>query len=144
MKVFFDTSVLVAALVQPHPMHGRALPWLKKAKAGEFDMAIAGHTLAELYAVLTTLPVSPRIMPAMALRLIHESVEPFTSVSALSPLDYLAVVRHVSEHNLSGGVIYDALILKSALKFKADRLITFNVSDFKRIWPDADIQIISP
>jgi hypothetical protein len=30
MKVFFDTSVLVAAQVESHPVHSRALAWLKK------------------------------------------------------------------------------------------------------------------
>ena len=57
MKTLFDTSVLVAAVVEPHPMHVRALPWLQRAKAGEIDFFVASHTLAELYAVLTTLPL---------------------------------------------------------------------------------------
>lgn len=74
MKILFDTSVLVAAVIEPHPMHTRALPWLKRARAGEFDFFVASHTLAELYAVLTTLPVSPRISPGTAWRLIHENI----------------------------------------------------------------------
>ena len=41
MKILFDTSVLVAAIVEPHPMHGRALPWLQRAKAGEFDSEVS-------------------------------------------------------------------------------------------------------
>ena len=80
MKVLFDTSVLVAALVEPRPQHHLALPWLAKAKAGEFELAVSSHTIAELYAVLSALPVSPRITPVLAWRLIHESVEPIASV----------------------------------------------------------------
>ena len=72
MKVFFDTSVLVAALVKLHPMHSQAINWLKRAKSHDLDMIISSHTLAELYAVLTTLPVSPKITPEMAWRLISE------------------------------------------------------------------------
>ncbi|HDH87226.1 MAG: hypothetical protein DRG35_02195 [Deltaproteobacteria bacterium] len=60
MKTLFDTSVLVAAIVEPHSMHTRALPWLQRAKAGEIDFLAASHTLAELYAVLATLPLKPR------------------------------------------------------------------------------------
>ena len=56
MKVMFDTSVLVAGMVEPHPMHERALPWLKRARSRDLEFFVAGHTLAELYAVLTTLP----------------------------------------------------------------------------------------
>jgi len=32
MKTLFDTSVIVAALVEAHPMHQRTSPWLKQAK----------------------------------------------------------------------------------------------------------------
>jgi len=33
VKVLFDTSVLVAALVAAHPAHDRAFPWLKRASS---------------------------------------------------------------------------------------------------------------
>ena len=59
MRIVFDISVLVAALVQPHPFHDRALSWLKRANAEEFDLIVSSHTIAELYAVFSTLPVSP-------------------------------------------------------------------------------------
>ena len=44
MRVCFDTSVLVAAMVEPE----RALPWLKRAKATPAHFLVASHTLAEL------------------------------------------------------------------------------------------------
>ncbi|HEV2064753.1 MAG TPA: PIN domain-containing protein, partial [Thermoanaerobaculia bacterium] len=75
MKVLFDTSVLVAAMVEPHPVHERALSWLKRARVGDFEFLVASHTLAELYAVLTTLPVRPRISPEIASRLVQQNVE---------------------------------------------------------------------
>lgn len=56
MKVLFDTSVLVAAMVESHPGHRRALPWLQGAKSGRVTFLVTAHTLAELYAVLTRLP----------------------------------------------------------------------------------------
>ena len=75
MKTLFDTSMIVAALVETHPMHERAFPWFKRSKAKEFELIIASHTLAELYAVLSTLPIKPRISPSVAWRLIHENIE---------------------------------------------------------------------
>jgi len=74
VKVLFDTSVLVAALVEAHPMHQRALPWMQRAKAGEITMVVASHSVAKLYAVLTALPVQPRITAALAWQLIHENI----------------------------------------------------------------------
>ena len=68
MRTLFDTSVLVAACIEGHPKHERALPWLSKAKAQEFEFVVSSHTLAELYAVLTTLPVKPRISPNVSWR----------------------------------------------------------------------------
>lgn len=144
MKTLFDTSVLVAALVQPHPRHAAAVPWLRRAKEGEFDIVVAAHTLAELYAVLTTLSVSPRISPAMAMRLIKENVESVAKVIALSSADYSAVLRGLGDLGLSGGIVYDALILRAALKAHADRLLTFNLSDFRRLTTDNEITIAAP
>ncbi len=110
MKILFDTSVLVAAMVEPHPMHSHAFPWLVRAKSREFDMAVAAHTLAELYAVLTTLPLIPRITPGAARRLIHDNVETTARVISLSSQDYVSVIKNLSDSGLFGGIIYGALI----------------------------------
>ena len=144
MKILFDTSVLVAALVQAHPMHSHAVQWLKRSKSKEFDMVISSHTLAELYAVLTSMPVSPRITPEISWRLIHQNIESVASVTALSSSDYISVIRSLRDLGLSGGIVYDALILKSALKSGAEKLLTFNVSDFKRISQGEEIKIVAP
>jgi len=144
MKVLFDTSVLVASLVQSHPQHGRALPWLRRGKTGECDMYVSSHTLAELYAVLTTLPVSPRITSGISWRLIHENIEPSATIVSLSSSDYIRTVKLISEMGLSGGIIYDALIVSAALKSRADRLLTLNYEDFKRIWLEDSGRITVP
>jgi predicted nucleic acid-binding protein len=144
MKVLFDTSVLVAALVAAHPHHARAFPWLKKAKEEEIELLISSHTMAELYTVLSTLPVIPRITPGMAWRLIHESVLSFATITALSSSDYQSTIKRMSELGISGGAVYDALIAKSAQKAGAERILTFNVADFKRVWPEGAAQIAVP
>ncbi|MBL7210989.1 MAG: PIN domain-containing protein [Desulfobacteraceae bacterium] len=144
MKTLFDTSVLVAAIVEPHPMHNRALPWLQRAKTGELAFFVASHTLAELYAVLTTLPIKPMISPSTAWRLIHDNIEISAKIISLSPSDYQDIIKRVSEFGLSGGIIYDALIVKAAKKSKVERLLTFNINDFKRVWPDGESIITIP
>lgn len=144
MRVMLDTSVLVAAMVESHPAYDRAFPWLQRGQAGEFDYIVASHTLAELYAVLTTLPVSPRLSPGTACRLIHENVERKARIIPLATADYAAVLRDMSERGLSGGVIYDALIARAAQKAGVDRLVTLNIEDFRRVWPDAGQRLITP
>ena len=144
MKILFDTSVIIAAMIEPHPMHSRAFPWLKRAKLREFDLFIASHTLAELYAVLTTLPIRPKITPGVAQQLIYNNIEKVARTVSLSPSDYSSVIKRMRDLELSGGIIYDALIAKAAQKSKVDHLLTFNVYDFKRIWPEGVKHIISP
>jgi predicted nucleic acid-binding protein len=144
VKILFDTSALVAAMVAAHPSHERSLPWLARARAGEFDWCVSTHTVAELYAVLTTLPVSPRISPLMARRMIHENVQTGGKLVALTPADYVHVVGALSELGLSGGAIYDALIWRAARKSGADRLLTLNPRDFQRLSRAGGPEIITP
>ena len=61
MRVFFDTSVLVPALVDSHPNHERVFPWLSRVIKGEVVGVISTHNLAELYSILTTIPVNRKV-----------------------------------------------------------------------------------
>ena len=144
MKILFDTSVLVAAIVEAHPMHTSALPLLQRAKTEKVTFFVASHTLAELYAVLTTLPLKPKISSETAWRLIHDNVETAARLISLSPSEYRATIKQMSELGLTGGIIYYALIVKAAKKSKVERLITFNSEDFIRVWPDGESFIYTP
>ena len=144
MKTIFDTSVIIAALVESHPMHDRAFPWLRQAKANEFEFVVAGHTLAELYAVLSTLPIKPRISPLVAQKLIHENIEVSAKIVSLTSVEYSTTIKRLSELGLVGGIVYDALIAKVAEKSKVERLLTLNIKHFKRVWPEGDSIIAVP
>ena len=43
-----------------------------------------------------------------------------------------------------GAQVYDALVAKAAKKSRIDRLLTFNVNDFKRVWPEGEDFIQAP
>ena len=132
MRVFFDTSVLIAAFIESHPAHEASLKRLNTVRDGRDEFLIGGHTLAELYAVLTRLPVSPRINPALAHRLIEENTRD-AGISVLSAREYKGLLIRMVKEELAGGVVYDAILLQSALKAKADVLITLNPADFNRV-----------
>jgi len=144
MRILFDTSVIIAGLVESHPMHRRAFPWLKRAKADEFEWIVASHTIAELYAVLSTLPIKPRITPLIARKLITEFIEPNGKIISLTPGEYKSVIKQISELGLAGGIIYDALIAKVAQKSRVERLLTLNIDDFSRAWPGGEKIITLP
>lgn len=131
-------------MVEAHPVHERALPWLKQVRNGEDEGFVAAHTLAELYAILTTLPVQPRIPPATAQELIQRNVVDVLEVVALAADDYVAVLEQLSRFGLVGGVTYDALILWAARKADVDRIVTLNEKDFRRVSPKLVDRLVSP
>lgn len=144
MKVLFDTSVLVAAVVAAHPAHGHALPWLQRARAGEVAFFVAAHSLAELYAVLTRLPTAPRISPSAALRLVGENVAAHAEIVALDAADYRSLLSRWAKLEIAGGAAYDGLIARAAEKAGVDRLLTLNQAHFLRVWPEGGAVISSP
>jgi predicted nucleic acid-binding protein len=144
MKIFFDTSVLIAGMIEVHPLHEKSFSWLKRAKAKEFAWGICSHTLAELYATLTAMPLQPRITTEIAVNLIHENIEGQARIVTLTGSDYREVINKISKMNFSGGIIYDALIAHAAEKFRADHLLTHNQQDFSRLFPRKDSFLIFP
>jgi len=144
VRVLFDTSVLVAAIVEAHPRHEQAAAWLRRARAGEIEFLAAAHSLAELYSTLSTLPARPRISPAAAWQLVRENVATAARLIALSTTDYTATLERAAETALAGGVIYDALIARAAEIAGADHLLTLNAADFRRISPGVAAIVIAP
>jgi predicted nucleic acid-binding protein len=135
VRTLFDTSVLVAAFEVSHPRHTVCLPWLQQAQTEQIQGLIATHTLAEVYSVLTRLPVRPRISPELAQRLITENLERF-EVIPLTTEDYQMVLAQMVNLNLTGGGIYDALIAQAAVKAEVNTLLTLNPNHFTRLGED--------
>jgi len=103
--ILFDTSVLIAGFVASHPNHHAALSWLQRAKNNELIMLVSAHTLAECYAVLTRLPVSPKISPSTARLLVRENIEKLAKIISLSSADYLNILDQAANLGFSGGII---------------------------------------
>jgi predicted nucleic acid-binding protein len=139
MTALLDTSVLVAALVEAHPRHGRAFVWLQRARRGEVNGIIAAHSIAETFAVLTSLPLSPRIAPPTAWTLLERSVLANCRSVSLSVTDIRQVVARLSRQGLMGDIVYDALIAEAGSKARAERIVTLNPADFRRV---ADASIV--
>jgi predicted nucleic acid-binding protein len=144
MKIMLDTSVLVPAMVRQHPRHARAFAWLERVARREHVLFVAAHSLAELHAVLTTLPIRPRITPSSARRLIAEDVLDRATIVPLTPEDYIQVLNSMAELDHAGGVVYDALCARAAEIAAVERLLTFNADDFRAVWPAGADVIAEP
>lgn len=144
MTVFCDTSVLVAACVRQHPHFAPARAVLDGVAAGRLSGAISVHSLAETFSALTSLPVLPRILPIEADRIIRTNLRPHFRGIAVTPDLYAKAIDACVRQSLGGGKVYDALLLECARKAACDRILTFNVGDFRRIAPDLADRIATP
>lgn len=135
MKVLFDTSVLVTAVVSQLPHHASALACYRRhRRVGRTRTGVCtSHALAECYATLTALPLAPRIAPADAVRLVTGNFVEHLQVVELETRDYTAALDRVASLGLASGVVYDALHLVCAEREGCDRLYTYNVLDFTRL-----------
>lgn len=135
MRIFCDTSVLVAASVKTLEHYHRVFPVIDRVIKGKDEGFFGIHTLAEVYSSLSKLPVTPRIQPGDAVALIKESILRYFKVQALTSVDCVAIIERTSTLGLTGGIIYDALLLGCAEKVKPQRIYTFNVGHFQRVAP---------
>lgn len=144
MNVFCDTSVLVAACVRQHPHYAPARAVLEAIATGAQQGTISAHSLGEFYSALTSLPITPRILPAEADRIIQINVRPHFKLIQVTPAMYVDAIDACVRQSLGGGKVYDALLLACARKADCDRIYTFNIGDFRRIAPDLADRMASP
>jgi len=144
VRILFDTSVLIAAVVEAHPAHAVAFPWLQRVKDKTDTGVVAAHSLAEMHAILTRLPVRPSISSEVARQVITVNVVDTCDVVTLTVTDYVTLLDHLADLKIAGGAVYDALLLHAAWKSEVDQVITLNARDFRRVYPTLADRIVSP
>jgi predicted nucleic acid-binding protein len=143
MRVAFDTSVGVAALIREHPFHLRARAWIDAVASSSIEGVVALHGLVETWSVLTKLPIVARLTLEQARALVAQArtkFEIFTPDAAL----YDEAIERRATRGLRSGVIFDALHLVSAERAKVDVLVTFNAADAVRLVAHPAVRIIVP
>ncbi len=112
-----------------------------KAKNKEFNLLVSSHSLLEIYSVLTIAPFKPRISPEIAKQLIDNNIKGIAKTIYLTDKEYFKIIKRMSALSLSGGIVYDAIIVECALKAKADEILTLNFKDFLKLTNDIPIKI---
>jgi len=140
MIEFFDTTVLVAAMVEDEPHHTKCAAALEGAPEGY----AAAHSLAECYATLTGGRLGVRLSPADAARLIRHDIYDRLSLVSMSPADYVIQIESAGPSGARGGATYDLLLLACARKVKAQRIYTLNQRHFVALAPDLAAKIAVP
>jgi predicted nucleic acid-binding protein len=144
MKVAFDTSVIVPALVPALPMHSAAYAWIRAAVEQRIEGSMSWHAFAEAWAVITRIPnLKPAPTPATA-RDSLSSLQKAVRRSPLGPRVYQAAVERCVERGLRSGAVFDALHLVAAERQGAQLFVTANVRHFERLASDESPRILPP
>lgn len=141
MKFFFDSSVLVAAVSVQHVHHGPSLAVYLAANKNQ--AGCAAHSLAEVYATLTRLPGKQRMSSEQSLLFLDEIRDRLKTI-VLDSEEYSAAIADAAAEGLVGGMVYDALIARCAMKARAESLYTWNVDHFRRLGPEVAKRVRTP
>lgn len=139
MSDFFDSSWLIAALVEDEPHHRVCREKLDRALTGRLAWA-AQHSLAEVFHTITGKKAVPAQQAAQLLR--HN----FTNVRwlQLSQEDYWHCVESAHQRGARGGAIFDLLLLRAAQRYRATQIYTINKRHFLVLGPHLRNRIVGP
>lgn len=138
-----DTSCLVAAVCGWHEHHGPAAAELNRRLASKEPMIVAAPAVVEAYAVLTRLPPPHRLSAVDALAVLDANFLRGGRLVALDAASYRNLLREAPRAGISGGVTYDAVIARCAIKSRASTLLTFNERHFRSLVPPG-IDVVVP
>lgn len=110
--IAFDTSAAIPLLQASHAAHDDVV-----GAAAGMDVRLTGHSLAEVYSVLTRLPGDARLAPRDAVTVIDAT---FGRSLLLGDEQALAVPRLFASAGVAGGAAYDGLVALAALANNAE------------------------
>ena len=131
---FFDTSVLLAGIIELAGPHAPQQGLMDAVARGAFDRPrTAWHCCLEFYSVATRLPPELRVSPEDARRLVEEEIMARFSVHSLPRDRRAGFIRMAAGDAIAGGRIYDAHIAEVARGAGADIVVTDNRRHFLQL-----------
>jgi predicted nucleic acid-binding protein len=131
MNAFFDTSVLVAGLIDFGPQSAPAQSLMHAvAEKRLVDCSTAWHCCLEFFSVATRLPPEYRLAASDAARLLDSEILGRLAVHDLPAAARLPLIEAAAQDATTGGRIYDAHIAEIARAVKADTIVTDNRRHF--------------
>ncbi len=141
MRAFVDTTVMLAAVNADHPHYAPSRKLV--LSLSRRDDACAAHSLAELYSTLTRMPIPQRRNANQAMFFVAD-IQARLTLIALTPEEYFEAISEYSAMGVVGGVIYDALIARCALKARAEKIFTWNIRHFRQFGPEVEKKLRTP
>jgi predicted nucleic acid-binding protein len=143
-STFFDTSALVAGLIELRPAPDPAQQLLTEVAEGRLEgVCTAWHCCLEFFAVTTRLPSPYRLSPKNALLLLEEEILGRFEIGELPAAHRAAFLTGIAQDQVSGGRIYDAHIAEVAVRSRARSVVTENLRHFNSL-EERGIAVMTP
>ena len=139
MKIYLDSSVVVASLLSGQASHAESLKLLEAGNG-----SILQHGLLETFSTMTGGKLGFRVDADVVTELITKSVLPKVNVVELATDEVMAAFQEARKHGVRGGGVYDYIHLVAARKAEATKLYTLNLSDFQALHQKGDPEILRP
>lgn len=131
MKGYFDSSVLVGAILTRHPQHKACVELFETTP----EKISCAHALSEIFATLTGIyKISNEIAAKQTLQL-RRSI----NISPLTMEDYETAILEARQRGVMGAGLYDSLHAVFARRCGAKQIYTLNATDFIHVAPDLEI-----
>jgi predicted nucleic acid-binding protein len=131
VKVFLDTSVLLAGLIDIGPLSAPAQSVLHAIAEKQLtDIVTAWHCCLEFFSVATRLPPEFRLTPTEAIQLLDHEVFSRMAVHDLPAAARIGLLAAAVQDGTTGGRIYDAHIAEIARATGATVVVTDNRRHF--------------
>jgi predicted nucleic acid-binding protein len=140
VKLFFDSSVLVPAFLTEHTHHAASKAAYQQGRSE--DRSCGAHSLAEFYSAFTVFPNRFRLDSNEVLLMIGDILEKL-SIVALTAEEYLLAIQDAARDGIVGGTIYDALLVRCAIKAQANVIYTWNLKHFEQ-FPEIRSRVRTP
>ncbi len=142
-RVFFDTTVLIAGLIDLGPDSHAAQAVMTAVASGALKRPLtAWHCCLEFYSVATRLPPELRLTAADAARLLEEEVMARCEIVDLPSADRHRFVRDAVSDRVTGGRVYDLHIAEVARAHRTRLVVTDNARHFSSLLR-YDIRVLS-
>jgi predicted nucleic acid-binding protein len=139
MSDFFDSSWLIAALVEEEPHHRLCREKLDQVLTAGSGLA-AQHSLAEVFHTITG---KKNVPPQQAAELLRHNFADLRWLP-LAKEDYWHCVDLAHQRGARGGAIFDLLLLQAAERHNATRIYTLNKRHFVALGPHLRNRIVGP
>ncbi|HWY69269.1 MAG TPA: PIN domain-containing protein [Terriglobales bacterium] len=144
MKVYVDTNIVVASIVDTHIHYQQCKPLMDDIGRGKYQGFISGHGLTEIYSVMTRTPFVPRFRPIDVWQILVDDILPALQFVALSNSDYRNIVQDCASMGFVSGRVHDLAHLRAAEKAGCQRIYTFDVRGFQVLAPNLSSRIVMP